>query len=294
MYFCVNKMSSPYSYNPLKTNSSFGSVMDKRTYTALNTDYKYGFNGMERDDEVAGAGNSYTAEFWQYDGRLGRRFNVDPKPVISISVYACFMNNPIGITDVAGDTSKFVNKSGKVLYTAYDGTKNATYVITGSMLKNGFVKELSKRVSNDEDLSFEKNKNLGEKYGYNLEDRYNARKLYSRATDDEWQIGYKYGYRGGIWNYFVMLSRDGQDGGKATAGEVQGKQDKKNGEMDIISPKLKGGNDVLVARKYIKAVEKIIMVKEIDSDGQVIWVEKSIVTFVTIRKLESNEKKKSK
>jgi len=29
--------------------------------------YRYGFNGMEKDDEVSGNGNSYTAEFWEYD-----------------------------------------------------------------------------------------------------------------------------------------------------------------------------------------------------------------------------------
>src|SRR5690606_18721571 len=40
--------------------------------------YKYGFNGQEKDNEVYGDGNSYTAEFWQYDPRLGRRWNVDP------------------------------------------------------------------------------------------------------------------------------------------------------------------------------------------------------------------------
>ncbi len=37
-----------------------------------------GFQGQEGDDEVAGRGNSYTAEYWQYDSRLGRRWNFDP------------------------------------------------------------------------------------------------------------------------------------------------------------------------------------------------------------------------
>lgn len=35
--------------------------------------YRYGFNGQERDDEIKGAGNSYTAEYWEYDSRTGRR-----------------------------------------------------------------------------------------------------------------------------------------------------------------------------------------------------------------------------
>jgi hypothetical protein len=66
--------------------------------------YKYGFNSQEKDDEVYGAGNANTAEFWEYDCRLGRRFNVDPKPIESISPYACFANNPIFFQDVDGDT----------------------------------------------------------------------------------------------------------------------------------------------------------------------------------------------
>ena len=45
-----------------------------------------------------------TAEFWQYDARLGRRFNQDPKPNPSISYYACFANNPIWYNDPHGDS----------------------------------------------------------------------------------------------------------------------------------------------------------------------------------------------
>ncbi len=33
---------------------------------------------MEKEDEIAGEGNSYTATFWQYDSRLGRRWKPDP------------------------------------------------------------------------------------------------------------------------------------------------------------------------------------------------------------------------
>jgi RHS repeat-associated protein len=53
-------------------------------------------------DEISGEGNSYTAEFWQYDPRLGRRWNVDPIDQISISNYATFRNNPIFFIDPSG------------------------------------------------------------------------------------------------------------------------------------------------------------------------------------------------
>ena len=68
--------------------------------------YGFSFNGQEKDDEVSGAGNTMTAEFWEYDSRLGRRWNVDPIPTIGISDYACFENNPICLTDVNGDSPK--------------------------------------------------------------------------------------------------------------------------------------------------------------------------------------------
>lgn len=69
-----------------------------------SSSYRYGFGGQEKGDEVAGEGNSYTAEFWQYDPRLGRRWNRDPKPNPSISEYATFANNPIWNSDFKGDT----------------------------------------------------------------------------------------------------------------------------------------------------------------------------------------------
>ena len=64
--------------------------------------YRYGFNGQEKTTEINES--SYTAEFWQYDSRIGRRFNVDPKPNISISPYAALENNPIWFRDVLGDS----------------------------------------------------------------------------------------------------------------------------------------------------------------------------------------------
>jgi hypothetical protein len=66
---------------------------------------------MLKDDEVQGVGNSYTAMFWQYDARLGRRLNQDPKPNPSISNYTCFANNPILYTDFLGDTISFSGMS---------------------------------------------------------------------------------------------------------------------------------------------------------------------------------------
>jgi hypothetical protein len=68
--------------------------------------YRFHFNGQEADNEVAGTGNSYTAEFWQYDSRLGRRWNVDPKHFPWESPYSVFGNNPLINKDIKGDKWK--------------------------------------------------------------------------------------------------------------------------------------------------------------------------------------------
>ena len=88
---------------------TFGMLTPGRKYNGPN--YSRGFNGMLKDDEVKGSGNSYTAEFWQYDSRLGRRWNLDPVVVASESGYAAFRNNPIWLNDPNGDCPDCSEKS---------------------------------------------------------------------------------------------------------------------------------------------------------------------------------------
>ncbi len=64
--------------------------------------YRYFFNGQEADNEVYGSGVSLSAEFWQYDSRLGRRWNVDPVFKEYESPYACFAGNPVRFADRFG------------------------------------------------------------------------------------------------------------------------------------------------------------------------------------------------
>jgi RHS repeat-associated protein len=68
--------------------------------------YKFGFNGQEMNNDVKGGlGNSYTAQYWEYDSRIGRRWNLDPKPTVGFSPYRAFANNPILFSDPLGDTT---------------------------------------------------------------------------------------------------------------------------------------------------------------------------------------------
>ena len=80
----------------------FGMQMQGRGFSSSK--YRYGFNGQEKSDEIKGEGNSYTALFWEYDPRTGRRWNLDPRFSVSISPYNTFSGNPVFFKDTKGDT----------------------------------------------------------------------------------------------------------------------------------------------------------------------------------------------
>ncbi|MBI2258961.1 MAG: hypothetical protein HYU67_08690 [Flavobacteriia bacterium] len=90
--------------------------------------YRYGYNGMEKDDEVKGNGNSYTTEFRQYDPRIGRWMSLDPLMMDfpSISPYVAFNNNPIIYTDPEG-------------LSPIDGIVNA-FKSVGNAIKDAFIR----------------------------------------------------------------------------------------------------------------------------------------------------------
>jgi RHS repeat-associated protein len=102
----------------------FGMEIKERSWSVSS--YRYGFNGMEKDDEVSGSGNSYTAEYWQYDSRLGRRWNVDPVVKPNFSPFSAFSNNPLVFIDPNGNTD-FYDQSGNWVGT--DGDPNGINII---------------------------------------------------------------------------------------------------------------------------------------------------------------------
>jgi RHS repeat-associated protein len=81
----------------------FGMIMPGRDSSF--SDYRYGFQGMEQDDNFKGKGNSITTEFRQYDPRVARWLSVDPKEekYANLTTYNAFINNPIVFTDPKGD-----------------------------------------------------------------------------------------------------------------------------------------------------------------------------------------------
>jgi RHS repeat-associated protein len=122
----------PFTHNTstLTDYYAFGSEMPGRNYSSNS--YRYGFNGQEKVEEINGvAGNHNTAMFWEYDTRLGRRWNIDPVPFAWQSPYAAFNNNPIYYADPTGATGEettkkgdtFVGDDGKTYTSSYDAVE---------------------------------------------------------------------------------------------------------------------------------------------------------------------------
>ena len=76
----------------------------KNTGSTLSSDYRYSFNGMEKDDEVYGAGNSYDFGARIYNPRLGRWMSADPysRKYPFSSPYSYAFNKPMYLRDFDG------------------------------------------------------------------------------------------------------------------------------------------------------------------------------------------------
>lgn len=89
--------------------------------------YRYGAaNGQEKSTEINE--NTYTAEFWQYDARIVRRWNTDPVPKVYESPYAAFGNNPIWLVDRNGaDTTPVFRGNTSTLSTQLKGNNISSW-----------------------------------------------------------------------------------------------------------------------------------------------------------------------
>ncbi|TAE48193.1 MAG: hypothetical protein EAY69_05560, partial [Cytophagales bacterium] len=79
---------------------AFGMEMVGRNWSEGEA-YRFGHNGQEKSKEVGE--DNYTAEFWEYDSQVIRRFNTDPIVKEYESPYLAFGGNPIWFSDVNGD-----------------------------------------------------------------------------------------------------------------------------------------------------------------------------------------------
>ena len=81
----------------------FGQLVPNRH--GSSNQYRYGYNGMEMDDELKGEGNSYDFGERLFDPRIGRFLKLDPfqKSLPFISPYSTSANNPILYIDINGE-----------------------------------------------------------------------------------------------------------------------------------------------------------------------------------------------
>jgi len=148
----------------------FGIVMS--SYKASGYDYKFSFNGKEKDNETYGEGNAYDFGARIYDSRLGKWLSVDPlvAKYPYVSPYSFCANNPIIYIDpdgkkvvLVGD-QEFVNKTFAQLQTLtsnqlvllLDGTvmeanklsdmQKLLVVQTGKVERGNFVQRIVKPI----------------------------------------------------------------------------------------------------------------------------------------------------
>jgi RHS repeat-associated protein len=106
-------------FNPEVVNANdyypFGSLEPYRTYMEANaSNYRFGFNGKEDDNEVKGVGDQIDYGKRMYDPRVGRFLSVDPM-ASKFAFYSPFQfasNNVISSTDIDGKES-LINVTGK-------------------------------------------------------------------------------------------------------------------------------------------------------------------------------------
>jgi RHS repeat-associated protein len=102
----------------------FGMLMPGRTFTATTaTNYRYGFNGKENDNEVKGVGNEIDYGNRAYDPRVGRFMSVDPlmKKFPALSSYQLSGDNPIATVDLDGLEPAAINKGTQALVIILQG-----------------------------------------------------------------------------------------------------------------------------------------------------------------------------
>ncbi|GIV41859.1 MAG: hypothetical protein KatS3mg034_1169 [Vicingaceae bacterium] len=128
------KVSSSQDYYP------FGSVMEGRDFEISN--YRFGWQNQERTDEISGAGNHYTAKFWEYNPRVVTRWNTDPVVKPWQSPYVILSNSPIWRIDPNGDDDYKVDKKGNIsLVKETDDEKDNLFAVDddGNMVKDNFI-----------------------------------------------------------------------------------------------------------------------------------------------------------
>jgi hypothetical protein len=111
----------------------FGIAMEERQYQQGGVaEYGFGFNTQLESPEI-GDGHT-TAMYWEYDARIGRRWELDPVFNSSWSGYCVMRDNPIFFIDKLGDTPSY--KDGKCSAITAEVKDNLTYITLTETVQN--------------------------------------------------------------------------------------------------------------------------------------------------------------
>lgn len=99
--------------------------------------YRFGFNGMEKDDDTYGEGNAYDFGARIYDSRLGRWLSVDPlqEKYPDLSPYNFVANRPLISVDPDGKKIYFVNSTGELV----EATKTMLRTVPGATIYKKYM-----------------------------------------------------------------------------------------------------------------------------------------------------------
>src|SRR5215203_5687105 len=133
-----------------------------RQYQQGTSTYRFSINGQEKESELNK--NITVAKFWEYDSRIGRRWNLDPRPICGLSEYSVFKNSPIIHLDPNGDTTDIFNTDGKFIERINDNLPYQVHYLSATQIKSyqikgwnhiwsGTVKKDRKKDVSDNDLA---------------------------------------------------------------------------------------------------------------------------------------------
>jgi RHS repeat-associated protein len=131
----------------------FGMLVPNRH--GSSNQYRYGFQGQEKDDELKGEGNSLNYTFRMHDPRVGRFFAVDPlaSKYPYLSPYQFSSNTPIMAVELEGlETGytiwlkKFFEAYGRAAIKNSENEQLKAGLVSSAIVKLGFKHYLPKKL----------------------------------------------------------------------------------------------------------------------------------------------------
>jgi RHS repeat-associated protein len=144
----IGTSNPPYKAEVLAAYNYYPFGMLQPGMYAENNDkrYRFGFNGMLRDDDMTdklstgpdeGRGNSYSTQFRQYDPRVTRWFSNDPLKMKFpwTSPYTGMGNNPVSMVDPFGNYYWVANHNEKIVAMGRSNKTSIEHVASDKVLK---------------------------------------------------------------------------------------------------------------------------------------------------------------